>query len=155
MCMCIYIYIYIHVRGTGGKRRRRLGRRSRVYKLRMLPGNSLIFKSLALNRIYHCNPKSAFLKISLGKGAAPLLGAAAHSQFPRDCLFSGLGVSDFRVWEICVWDVRVEDSRYDSRTCLAWKGFTETKRCRSIGQQPGTKSASRPAVAHASMFPSK
>ena len=32
-----------------------------------------------------------------------------------------------------------------SRTCLARKGFTETKRRRSTGRQPGTKSASRPA----------
>ena len=31
-----------------------------------------------------------------------------------------------------------------SRTCLASKGFTKTKRRRSAGQQPGTKSASRP-----------
>ena len=32
-----------------------------------------------------------------------------------------------------------------SRTRLAWKGFTETKRRRSTGRQPGTKSASCPA----------
>ena len=32
-----------------------------------------------------------------------------------------------------------------SRTCLAWKGFTKTNGRRSTGQQPGTKSASRPA----------
>ena len=31
-----------------------------------------------------------------------------------------------------------------SRTCLAWKGFTKTKKLRSTGQQPGRKSASRP-----------
>ena len=33
-----------------------------------------------------------------------------------------------------------------SRTCRAWKGFAETERRRSTGRQPGTKSASRPAV---------
>ena len=32
-----------------------------------------------------------------------------------------------------------------SRTCLAWKGFTKTKRRRSTGQQPRRKRASRPA----------
>ena len=32
----------------------------------------------------------------------------------------------------------------NSRTCLAWNGFTRTKRRRSTGQQPGTRSASRP-----------
>ena len=30
--------------------------------------------------------------------------------------------------------------RYYSRTCLAWKVFTETNRCRYIGLQPGMKS---------------
>ena len=35
--------------------------------------------------------------------------------------------------------------RKSSRTCLACRGFTETNRRRHIGQQPGTKSASRPA----------
>ena len=33
-----------------------------------------------------------------------------------------------------------------SRTCLAWKGFTKTKKRRPTGRQPGTKSTSRPAV---------
>ena len=32
-----------------------------------------------------------------------------------------------------------------SLTCLAWKGFTETNKRRYTGQQPGTKSAFRPA----------
>ena len=32
-----------------------------------------------------------------------------------------------------------------SRTCLACKGFRETNKHRSTGQQPGTKSTSRPA----------
>ena len=32
----------------------------------------------------------------------------------------------------------------NSRTCPAWKGFTKTNRRRHTGQQPGTKSASRP-----------
>ena len=32
-----------------------------------------------------------------------------------------------------------------SRTCLAWRGFTETNRRRSIGQQSGSKSGFRPA----------
>ena len=31
-----------------------------------------------------------------------------------------------------------------SRTCLAWKGLTETKKRRSTSQQPRTQSASRP-----------
>ena len=32
-----------------------------------------------------------------------------------------------------------------SRTCLAWRGFTETKKRRSTSQQPGKQSASRPS----------
>ena len=35
--------------------------------------------------------------------------------------------------------------RISSRTCFAWKGFTETKRRRSTGQQQGRKSAVRPS----------
>ena len=41
------------------------------------------------------------------------------------------------------WYVRVLDST-NSRTCLALKGFTETKKRRSTGRQPGTKGAPRP-----------
>ena len=35
--------------------------------------------------------------------------------------------------------------QFHSRTCLAWKGFTETNRRRYTGQKPGTKSIRRPA----------
>ena len=52
------------------------------------------------------------------------------------------------MYNVVRWYILIESHNvvcYYSRTCLAWKGFTETNRRRYTGQQPRTKSARGPA----------